>query len=1033
MDDPWWCSSTSSRNCGLEYEPDARERVLDLLVATATDPESSDVALVAMRADYYGRAAEHPALAALMAESHVLAGPMTAAELRAAIESPAKRAGLVLEPGLAQAILDDLGDQPGNLPLLSTALLQTWERRRGRSLTLTAYAETGGARQAIAHLADSTFDELTVAEQEIARRILLRLAAPGKEGDDVARPAALAEFADDDQTKTVLGRLVDRRLVTIGQSTVQVAHEAVLREWPRLRGWLDADRDGRRLHHQIAGAAAEWQNTGRDDAALLRGARLAAAEDWGTANPDALTAAERDYVTASIEARGAEVERARRAARRLRLLALGLVILLVGAVVIGGFALAQRQEATERANESDARGLAAQAISLSSSKVDTAMLLAVESYRRDPSLETRSGLLSALNGARYLTGYHPTLPRDAYDIALTPDRKTVVVMTNSGDLQRFDTATWQEIGDPVVRGVKTPGIITVSRDGLRVAYGADDGVRTVDLKSGEQVGEALGGPVGFAQEFSRDGTVLVTSTEGAPGARAFDLASGRKLGEVLATGEPASLDVSPRVDEMVVAPLERPSLRRYRFDGTPIDGEVSVEDRGAVRKLSYTPDGKRIAVVHDNGVVQVVDATTLAPVGRPFTGHSDSRVVDIAFSPSSRLVAAASDDGSVRIAEVETGGIVATFTGVSGPVVAEFLDEDRLLAMTTSEAAEFDLRRTTNLGTASLRSSAVLSLTRGGGHQPIVNIGEETDFAQVTADRGITQVSSSPEGSASDAVAVSPDGSVVGWHAQPRDPGQIGTIVFTEAASGKVRARVPIPGDDVWVTRLAFSTDGTRLALGNAAGKLTIIDVRAARVIVGDKSIDFSVLTALRWSEDGSSLYAGGQDGLLKTLDPTSGTVKASVSVSPGIAITDIELIPESPLAAVASESGFVSVVDTVAGQQSGEPLTASGSGLQAVAVSPNGQQIAALGGDGAIRLWDRTTRRAIGVPLDAHRVWAFAMDYLDDNRLVTGGLDRQLISWDLSPDSWVKRACQLAGRDLSTAEWEQYLPERPYRGTCSG
>ena len=137
-------------------------------------------------------------------------------------------------------------------------------------------------------------------------------------------------------------------------------------------------------------------------------------------------------------------------------------------------------------------------------------------------------------------------------------------------------------------------------------------------------------------------------------------------------------------------------------------------------------------------------------------------------------------------------------------------------------------------------------------------------------------------------------------------------------------------------------------------------------------------------------------------------------------------------MAGVASESGFVSVVDTVAGQQSGEPLTASGTGLKTVAVSPNGQQIAALGGDGAIRLWDRTTRRAIGVPLDAHRAWAFAMDYLDDNRLVTGGIDRQLISWELSPDSWVERACQLAGRDLTAAKWEQYLPERPYRGTCS-
>lgn len=171
-----------------QHEAESRERLLDLLVEVATDAESADVVVLAMRADYYGYAAEHLAMAGLMAESHVLVGPLTAAELRAAIESPARRAGLLVEPGLAQAIMDDLADQPGNLPLLLTALLQTWERRRGRSLTLTAYAETGGARRAIAHLADSTFDELTVEEQESSRRVLLRLAAPGAGGGDVAPP-----------------------------------------------------------------------------------------------------------------------------------------------------------------------------------------------------------------------------------------------------------------------------------------------------------------------------------------------------------------------------------------------------------------------------------------------------------------------------------------------------------------------------------------------------------------------------------------------------------------------------------------------------------------------------------------------------------------------------------------------------------------------------------------------------------------------------------------------------------------------------
>jgi hypothetical protein len=135
---------------------------------------------------------------------------------------------------------------------------ETWERRRGRSLTLSAYAETGGARRAIATMADAAFGELSPEEQEIARRLLLRLAVPTAEGADVARPAPLSELAVDEDTSGLLARLAERRLVTVGTSTAQVAHEALLREWPRLRGWLEDDRDGRRLHQQIATAATQW-------------------------------------------------------------------------------------------------------------------------------------------------------------------------------------------------------------------------------------------------------------------------------------------------------------------------------------------------------------------------------------------------------------------------------------------------------------------------------------------------------------------------------------------------------------------------------------------------------------------------------------------------------------------------------------------------------------------------------------------------------------------------------------------------------
>ena len=433
-------------------------------------------------------------------------------------------------------------------------------------------------------------------------------------------------------------------------------------------------------------------------------------------------------------------------------------------------------------------------------------------------------------------------------------------------------------------------------------------------------------------------------------------------------------------------------------------------------------------------MVQVVDATTLAPVGRSFTSRSANRVVDLSFTPSGRAVAAATDDGSVRVADVETGEVVATFAGLTGAVLCEFLDEHRLLAVTTSEAAEFDLRRTTSLGTPVPQERAVLAVQTTAGEQPGLAVGEVGRLGQVTAATLTKPVWGEAPSRRTDWVAVSADGRVAAWHEVSAGPGQLGAVLVTDVSSGALRARVPIPGDvseAFGSARLAFSADASRLAVGTGEGRLTVIDVPAARVVFGDRPVDFTVLPALRWSADGS-LYAGGQEGVLKSVDAVTGRVEWSLPLSPGVALTDIDRVPGTPLLAVASESGFVYLVDTAARRQSGEPLSAGGTGLQGLAVSSNGSQVAALGGDGAVRLWHRPTGRPVGPPLAGHTTLAMAMTYSPDDRLITGGFDQQLIAWDLRPDSWVAQACRIVGRDLTEAEWQLYLQQREYRKTCS-
>ena len=202
--------------------------------------------MLAVRADFYARCAAYPTLAKLLGPNHVLVGPMEREELRRAIERPAQRAGLTVEPDLVDALLADVEDEPGALPLLSTALLELWQRRDGRHLLHATYERTGGVRGAVARLAEEAFGQLDPAQQAVARTVLLRLAGEDTGGAVVRRRVALAELegASDDDVARVLALLTDRRLLTMSATTVEVAHEALLREWPRLRDWLEEDADG---------------------------------------------------------------------------------------------------------------------------------------------------------------------------------------------------------------------------------------------------------------------------------------------------------------------------------------------------------------------------------------------------------------------------------------------------------------------------------------------------------------------------------------------------------------------------------------------------------------------------------------------------------------------------------------------------------------------------------------------------------------------------------------------------------------------
>ena len=314
-----------------------RSRLVDELVAAATDPFSPALVIVALRADFYGRCAAYPALARLLGASHVLVGPMSEDEFRRAIAQPAIRAGLRVEPALVDTLVAEVVDEPGALPLLSSALLELWQHRQGRLITFEAYSQTGGVRGAVGRLAEEAYGRLADDERPVARAVLLRLAGPGPGDTVVRRRVPLAEFdtANNERVATVIRVLTDARLLTASEGTLEVAHEALLREWPRLQEWLDEDRAGQVLHAHLIEAAKEWDDTARDTGELYRGARLTSAIDWTTDHNLELNELERSFLSASREVSERESDRQRRTNRRLRMLLSGVAVLLVVSLVAG--------------------------------------------------------------------------------------------------------------------------------------------------------------------------------------------------------------------------------------------------------------------------------------------------------------------------------------------------------------------------------------------------------------------------------------------------------------------------------------------------------------------------------------------------------------------------------------------------------------------------------------------------------------------------------------------------------------------------